>query len=98
MLTGVTTGSMFSSSWHTSLMVEKSQNSIIDLIPNHSIFWKDRNSVYLGCNAALATSLGFQSTADIIGKTDFDLPTIKRSRYRFRKRNSNTRQTNASDQ
>lgn len=46
---------------------------IIDNIPQ-KIFWKDRNSVYLGCNRSFANLLGFTDTRCIIGKTDFDLP------------------------
>ena len=53
------------------------KNSIIDYIPNHYIFWKDINSVYLGCNAALAATIGLDSSAEIVGKTDYDLPTTK---------------------
>lgn len=64
--------------------IEKLQNSIIDLIPNHSILWKDRNSVFLGCNTTFATSLGFKSSEDIIGKTDFDLFTLKKEAEAYR--------------
>lgn len=46
---------------------------IIEAIP-YVVFWKDRHSRYLGCNAASARLAGFQSAADIIGKTDFDMP------------------------
>ncbi len=56
---------------------QKIQASIINLIPDHYILWKDKNLVYLGCNQALATSLGLNSPDEIIGKTDYDLPTIK---------------------
>ena len=38
------------------------------------IFWKDRNSVYLGCNRNFAIAAGLNSPEDIIGKTDYDLP------------------------
>ncbi|HET7838532.1 MAG TPA: PAS domain-containing protein, partial [Rectinemataceae bacterium] len=38
-----------------------------------SVFWKDRNLVYLGCNLAEARSAGLASPRDIVGKTDFDL-------------------------
>lgn len=61
------------------------QDSIIDHIPNHYIFWKDRNSVYLGCNTALALSVGLKSSAEIVGKTDFDLPTTKEESEFYRK-------------
>ncbi len=39
-----------------------------------SIFWKDRNSVYMGCNEAFARNAGLANPADVVGKTDFDLP------------------------
>ena len=37
------------------------------------IFWKDLNSVYLGCNENFSIAAGV-SPNDIIGKSDFDLP------------------------
>ncbi len=46
---------------------------IISLLPGH-IYWKDMNGVYLGCNYYQAKSLGFESIAEIIGKTDYELP------------------------
>jgi diguanylate cyclase (GGDEF)-like protein/PAS domain S-box-containing protein/putative nucleotidyltransferase with HDIG domain len=47
--------------------------NILSTIPHH-VFWKDRNSVYLGCNANYARAAGLSSPEEIIGKTDFDLP------------------------
>lgn len=47
-------------------------NTILDTIPQ-SIFWKDKNSVYLGCNQAFAISTGLKEPDMIIGKTDYDL-------------------------
>ena len=38
-----------------------------------SIFWKDRNSVYLGVNDQFARDAGLQSPVEIIGKSDYDL-------------------------
>ncbi|MGD2055675.1 MAG: PAS domain S-box protein [Gammaproteobacteria bacterium] len=38
-----------------------------------SIFWKDRNSVYLGANTRFAREVGFQSPEDLVGKTDYEL-------------------------
>lgn len=38
-----------------------------------SVYWKDRQGVYLGCNAQLAKILGLASPDTIIGKTDKDL-------------------------
>ncbi|MEQ8763668.1 MAG: ATP-binding protein, partial [Planctomycetota bacterium] len=46
---------------------------IIDIIP-HRVFWKDRDSVYLGCNRAFAQDAHASGPADIIGKTDYDMP------------------------
>ncbi len=45
---------------------------IIENIP-HSIFWKDRNSIYLGCNRNFARQAGVEKPEKIIGKTDYDL-------------------------
>lgn len=37
------------------------------------VFWKDRNSTYLGCNEAFASSAGVGCPENIVGKTDYDL-------------------------
>ena len=37
------------------------------------IFWKDQNSVYLGCNLNYAKLVGLRSCEEIIGKTDHEL-------------------------
>jgi two-component system sensor histidine kinase/response regulator len=47
--------------------------SVIDNIPQ-LIFWKDRNSVYLGCNRLFATAAGLDQPEQIVGKRDQDLP------------------------
>ncbi|MGF1990366.1 MAG: trifunctional serine/threonine-protein kinase/ATP-binding protein/sensor histidine kinase [Nostoc sp. ZfuVER08] len=46
---------------------------IIDNVPQ-SVFWKDRNSVYLGCNRNFAEAAGLKSPEDIVGKNDYELP------------------------
>ena len=46
---------------------------VLDSIPQ-SVFWKDRDSVFLGCNKVFAKAAGFDSPQEIIGKNDFDLP------------------------
>ncbi|HWT72168.1 MAG TPA: EAL domain-containing protein, partial [Oxalicibacterium sp.] len=38
------------------------------------IFWKDRDSRYLGCNMAFARDAGLAYTEQVIGKTDRDMP------------------------
>ncbi len=45
---------------------------VFDYIPQH-VFWKDRNSVYLGCNRNFARAAGVERPQDLIGKTDYDL-------------------------
>jgi Amt family ammonium transporter len=45
---------------------------IIAMIP-YSIFWKDHQSHYLGCNATFAREAGFKDPQQLIGKSDFDL-------------------------
>ncbi len=55
--------------------IRKSQQMlqlILDNIPQH-VFWKDRNSVYLGCNRNFARVAGVVKPQDLIGKTDYDL-------------------------
>ncbi len=46
--------------------------SVIDTVPVR-IFWKDKDSVYLGCNTLFAMDAGMESPSDIIGKKDFEL-------------------------
>ena len=45
---------------------------ILDTVPQ-AIFWKDSNSVYLGCNQVFADAVGLKKPEDIVGKTDFEL-------------------------
>ncbi|MCF7849228.1 MAG: PAS domain S-box protein [Kiritimatiellales bacterium] len=37
------------------------------------VFWKDRDSVYLGCNQAFTKMCGLPSIEDVVGKTPFDV-------------------------
>jgi PAS domain S-box-containing protein len=45
---------------------------IINAIPVR-VFWKDKNLVYLGCNAVFARDAGFTDPKDIIGKDDYQM-------------------------
>ncbi|WP_292417709.1 PAS domain S-box protein [Methanoregula sp.] len=45
--------------------------TILDTIPQR-VFWKDKNSVFLGCNKSLAEDAGLSDPSEIIGKTDYD--------------------------
>ena len=46
---------------------------VMDNIPQ-LIMWKDRQSIYQGCNLSTARIAGFKRSEDIVGKTDYDLP------------------------
>ena len=37
------------------------------------VFWKDKNLVYLGCNAAFARDAGFTDPKDLVGKDDYQM-------------------------
>ena len=45
--------------------------TVLDTVPL-PVFWKDLDSVFLGCNQQLSQALGLQSATEIVGKTDFD--------------------------
>jgi PAS domain S-box-containing protein len=45
---------------------------VMDATPG-SLYWKDKEGRYLGCNSFMVKTAGLESTNDIIGKTDFDL-------------------------
>jgi PAS domain S-box-containing protein len=51
---------------------------ILDMIPL-SVFWKDQNLVFQGCNARFAHEAGFSSPAEIIGKNDYQMSWHKRA-------------------
>ena len=44
---------------------------VLDSFPL-AVFWKDRQSVYLGCNQLFAEISGVKSPLEVIGKTNFD--------------------------
>lgn len=46
---------------------------VLDNIPQY-VFWKDRNSVYLGCNRGWAEMAGIGDPSNVVGLTDDDLP------------------------
>jgi PAS domain S-box-containing protein len=52
---------------------EKFLQTVLDTFPL-SVFWKDRDSVYLGCNHYFLQDSGLTSDMEIIGKTDYELP------------------------
>jgi PAS domain-containing protein len=46
---------------------------VMDNIPQ-LISWKDKNSIYLGCNKIFAKVAGLRDPSEIVGKTDYELP------------------------
>ena len=46
--------------------------TVLDNFPG-IVFWKDRESNYLGCNQSFATGIGLNNPAEIVGKTDCDM-------------------------
>jgi methyl-accepting chemotaxis protein len=56
--------------------------SVLSNVP-HSIYWKDRRSVYLGCNDRFAQRFGLPSTEAIVGKTDAQLDWSDEQRERL---------------
>jgi len=48
------------------------------------VFWKDRTSVYLGCNASFAKARGLDSPEDVVGRTDFDLASTRSEAEAYR--------------
>jgi PAS domain S-box-containing protein len=63
---------------------QKFLRSVIDAIPVR-IFWKDCDSVYLGCNKVFAVDAGLVATNDIIGCMDSELPWSGELAKTFRK-------------
>ena len=54
----------------------KETQNILQMVINHIpqyVFWKDTNSVFLGCNKNFAQVVGLNDPTEIIGKTDYDL-------------------------
>ena len=49
---------------------------VFDVLPQR-VFWKDKTSRYLGCNKVFALDAGIESSNNIRGKTDYDLPWAK---------------------
>jgi PAS domain S-box-containing protein len=45
---------------------------VLDSIPQR-VFWKDVNSVYVGCNAPFAQDVGVADPSYVVGKTDYEL-------------------------
>jgi PAS domain S-box-containing protein len=69
---------------------------VLDSLPQ-AIFWKDRNSVYLGCNRRFAEDAGVGIPENIVGKTDHDLNWTKEEAERFREFDRRVMQNNQAE-
>ncbi|MEO0407886.1 MAG: GAF domain-containing protein, partial [Cyanobacteria bacterium P01_A01_bin.135] len=59
----------------TADLLEREQflRTVLDTFPL-TVFWKDRYSVYLGCNRNFLKDANVSSVDAVIGKTDYDMP------------------------
>jgi len=57
---------------------------VLNNIPSF-VFWKDRESVYLGCNMNFAKAAGLKFPDEIIGKNDYEMPWSKEDSDFYRK-------------
>jgi len=57
--------------------------TVLDSIPS-AVFWKDRDSVYLGGNRIWLEAAGLKSSEEVVGKSDYDLPWEKGQVNSFR--------------
>jgi|GEM_PF-2215245 len=55
---------------------------VLDNIPQ-GVFWKDRDSRFLGCNRVVAQAMGFESTNALAGLTLADLPSVTAEQAAF---------------
>jgi two-component system CheB/CheR fusion protein len=62
---------------------ESMLSSILDAVP-YCIWWKDPRGVFLGCNQPFIDAAGLHTPADVIGKTDFDLPWPRKDAEAYR--------------
>ncbi|WP_246043682.1 PAS domain-containing protein [Geomonas edaphica] len=56
---------------------------IINTIPQF-VFWKDRDSIYQGCNIVFAKAAGLDDPELIAGKSDYDLPWLREESNAYR--------------
>ena len=78
------------------LETQQMLNLVMDNIPQ-SIFWKDKEGVYLGCNKNFAKEAGVKSAAGIIGRTDYDLAWRREESDFFRKCDRRVMDTNKAE-
>ena len=78
--------SMIEDQRHASEALRDSRNllqTVLDSIPS-AVFWKDRDSIYLGGNRTWLEPAGLKSSEEVVGKSDYDLPWGKKQADSFR--------------
>jgi PAS domain S-box-containing protein len=76
----------------------KESKQMLQIVMNNIpqfIFWKDRNSVYLGCNSNFAKAAGCSKPEEVVGKTDNDLAWKKEEADSYREYDSKIMDANA---
>ena len=58
--------------------------NVIDTIPQ-TVFWKDKDHFYCGCNRSFACAAGKSEPIELVGLTDFDLPWTREEAEFYRK-------------
>ena len=58
-------------------------SAVLDSVPQ-AIFWKDRDSVFLGCNLVYAASVKLEDPSQIVGKNDYDVAPTRETAEKFR--------------
>jgi len=59
-------------------------STILNSVPL-PVFWKDRESVYLGCNEVFAQAAGASAPEEVIGRTDAELAITREAAESYRK-------------
>ena len=83
---------------HAEEALKKNQamlEAVLNSIPQ-SVFWKDRDGRFLGCNTIFVSMTGFNHPSQIIGKSDFDLPWPREQTDHYRADDAEVMQTGKS--
>jgi PAS domain S-box-containing protein len=66
--------------------LRKSEQMLLAVLNNFPgyVFWKDLDSVFLGCNKTFAENAGLISSSEIAGKNDLDMPWSKQEAENYR--------------
>jgi two-component system, cell cycle sensor histidine kinase and response regulator CckA len=64
----------------------QASKSLLETVMNNipqGVFWKDRDSRYLGCNRVVARAFGFETPEQMVGNTDFASVGLRREQAAF---------------